>query len=113
LGSPKQKLDGKSLVPILKDYKYKWTRPGLTTTGEGYASIRSERYRYIRYPDGSEVLYDHRSDPYEHLNLAGKVTMKAVIAELSKNIPANFAKSLSEKSPRKKGKGGKTVDDGE
>jgi len=113
LGNPKQKLDGKSLVPILKDYKHKWTRPGLTTTGEGYASIRSERYRYIRYPDGSEELYDHRSDPYEHLNLAGKATMKAVIAELSKNIPANFAKSLSEKTPGKKGKGGKTVDDGE
>ncbi|MCP5085722.1 MAG: sulfatase [Rhodobacteraceae bacterium] len=32
-------------------------------------SVRSRAYRYIFYWDGSEELYDHRSDPYEHRNL--------------------------------------------
>lgn len=114
LGSPKQKLDGQSIVPILKDQKYKWTRAGLTTAGEGYASVRSERYRYIRYPDGTEELYDHQTDPYEHVNLAGKVNMKAIVAELSKSVPASFAKALTENSGTKKGgKRGGAGDDGE
>src|SRR5690606_9967366 len=114
LGSPKQKLDGQSIVPILKNQKYKWTRAGLTTAGEGYASVRSERYRYIKYPDGTEELYDHQTDPYEHINLAGKANMKTVIAELSKSVPAKFAKALMEKPAPKKGrKGGRAGDDGE
>lgn len=33
-------------------------------------SLRTERYRYIRYSDGSEELYDHGADPYEWVNLA-------------------------------------------
>ena len=27
--------------------------------------MRSERWRYIRYTDGSEELYDHHQDPHE------------------------------------------------
>jgi len=102
LASPKQKLDGQSIVPILKDPKYKWNRPGLTTADEGYSSVRSEHYRYIRYPDGTEELYDHRSDPYEHINLADKASMKKVIAELSESVPVDFAKALTEKPDNKK-----------
>jgi arylsulfatase A-like enzyme len=113
LGSPRQKLDGQSIVPILKDHKYEWVRPGLTTAGEGYSSVRSERYRYIKYPDGTEELYDHLSDPYEYVNLAHKANMKTVIAELSKSIPVDFAKSMADRPAAKKGKGAGKGDDGE
>lgn len=34
-------------------------------------SLRSRDHRYIRYNNGSEELYDHRSDPREWINLAG------------------------------------------
>ena len=34
--------------------------------------MRSEGWRYIRYADGSEELYDETADPYEWTNLAGK-----------------------------------------
>lgn len=114
LSAPTQKLDGQSIVPILKDYKYKWSRPGLTAADEGYSSVRSDRYRYIQYPDGTEELYDHQSDPYEHVNLAGKSNMKAVIAELSKSVPAKFAKAIKEQPRPKKGrKGTRAGDDGD
>ncbi|MEW6997842.1 sulfatase [Colwelliaceae bacterium BS250] len=33
-------------------------------------SYRTKDWRYIRYKDGQEELYDHRSDPYEWHNLA-------------------------------------------
>ena len=41
---------------------------------KGNHAIRTERYRYIRYEDGSEELYDHDADPYSSdvgRNLAG------------------------------------------
>ena len=45
-----------------------------------------------RYSDGSEELYDHRSDPHEWHNLAGKDGSKAMIAGLRKHLPKNEAK---------------------
>lgn len=97
LSKPRQQLDGQSLVPIFKDPKTAWERPGLTTFGEHYSSVRSERYRYIRYPDGTEELYDHLNDPYEHTNVAGNPEMRPVVSALSRAIPAHFQKSVSVK----------------
>ncbi len=94
---PQHNLDGKSIVPVLKNASAKWERNGFTYYGENYSAIRSERYRYIKYSDGSEELYDHSSDPYEHINLANKPSMKTVIQELSKSIPKSFEKSLGKK----------------
>ena len=45
--------------------------------------IRSERYRYIRYRDGSEELYDHEVDPNEWTNLAAVPEMQSLIASLA------------------------------
>lgn len=95
LDQPRQTLDGKSFVPVLKDPQYKWERPGLTTFGDHYASVRGERYRYISYPDGSQELYDHLSDPYEHTNLAGQTAMKPVMEDLSRFIPPHFERSVA------------------
>ena len=33
--------------------------------------MRTRRWRYIRYNNGAEELYDHDADPYEWTNLAG------------------------------------------
>ena len=35
--------------------------PVISSYGEGNTAIRTERWRYIRYEDGSEELYDHAS----------------------------------------------------
>ena len=32
-------------------------------------SLRTEHFRYVRYNDGVEELYDHRVDPYEWTNI--------------------------------------------
>jgi arylsulfatase A-like enzyme len=97
IAGPQHKLDGESIVPVLKNPSSKWNRNGFTYYGENYSAIRSERYRYIRYGDGSEELYDHNTDPYEHTNIAKQASMKKVIQELAKSIPANFEKSLGKK----------------
>merc|ERR1712232_121581 len=38
-------------------------------------TIRTQQFRYIRYNDGSEELYDHSNDPYEMKNLANVTAM--------------------------------------
>jgi hypothetical protein len=49
--------------------------------------IRGERWRYSRYADGSEELYDMQADPNEWQNLAAKPGHAAVIAEHKKWLP--------------------------
>ena len=96
----KPELDGISLVPLLKDPNGDWERPTLTTHGKDNHSVRSRRWRYIRYLDGTEELYDHEKDEMEWTNLANNPKYKEVKAELAKWLP----KINVPESPRDKGK---------
>lgn len=82
----KEGLEGISLVPQIKDVNAPRERPAITTHNPGNNSVRSENWRYIRYANGAEELYDHRTDPHEHHNLAGDPSMKTVIADHAKWI---------------------------
>lgn len=79
--------DGHSLVPLLKDSRRKWPYKPLTTMGKNNHAVRSDRWRYIRYADGSEELYDHSNDPWEWTNLAGKPGYKDIIEQHRKCLP--------------------------
>lgn len=80
-------LDGVSIRPLLENPDREWDRPAVTTHGFGRHAVRSEHWRYIRYEDGTEELYDHRSDPYEWKNLAGDQQYDAVKKELAAAFP--------------------------
>ncbi len=80
-------LEGLSLAPQLKDAATRRERPAITSHNQGNHGIRSERWRYITYADGSEELYDLQADPREWTNLAGKAEHAAVIAEHRKWLP--------------------------
>ena len=80
-------LEGISLVPQLKNGGTKRVRPAITSHNQGNHGIRSERWRYIRYADDTEELYDMQNDPNEWTNLAGKPEHAAVIAEHKKWLP--------------------------
>lgn len=84
----KEGLDGHSLAPLLADPSAPWEHPAITTYDYSEYSIRTERWRYIRYIDDSEELYDHDADPEEWINLAGDPDYAAVKAELAHHIPA-------------------------
>ena len=49
--------------------------------------MRSERWRYIRYADGSQELYDMESDPHEWRNLASDPRVTEVIREHARWLP--------------------------
>ena len=71
-------LDGESFRSLLQNPEGSWKRPALTSTTAGNHTVRSDRWRYIRYKDGTEELYDHENDPHEWHNLANAPNMKAI-----------------------------------
>ncbi len=79
--------EGDSVVPLLANPEAKWDRPSLTTHGRNNHSVRSERWRYIRYSDGTEELYDHENDPLEWTNLANQPEITDVKEKLVKWLP--------------------------
>ncbi len=93
-------LDGTSLLPLLKNPSQEWSRPALTTHGLGNHALRSERWRYIRYADGGEELYDHTTDPNEWTNLAGRAEFAPIKAELAKSLPKTDAPARGSKKKR-------------
>ena len=82
-------------MPLLEDPGLAWDHPTLSTYGYGNHAVVSDRYRYIRYVDGSEELYDHSVDPHEWTNLAGKRKFADVIETLSQYLPADNAPDLA------------------
>ncbi|PAW65683.1 MAG: hypothetical protein B9S34_10210 [Opitutia bacterium Tous-C1TDCM] len=85
--APRTDLEGLSLVPQLRDAKTPRARPAITSHNRGNHGIRSERWRYVRYADGTEELYDHASDVHEWHNLALKPEHAAVLAEHRRWLP--------------------------
>jgi arylsulfatase A-like enzyme len=86
LAVPKQ-VEGKSLRPLLADPKAAWNQPAVTTYLLDNHAVRTERWRYIRYRDGTEELYDHDQDPQEWTNLAKDPKYDAVKKELAAWLP--------------------------
>ena len=96
-------LEGKSLTPLLADPQAKWDRPVITTFLRNNHAIRNQHWRYIRYADGSQELYDHRTDPNEWHNLAGNPKYANYMRELSVWLPEVNAEPTAnvKRTPRK------------
>jgi arylsulfatase A-like enzyme len=80
-------LEGKSLVPLLKNPNAKISDHVITTFGRGNHSVRTEKWRYTRYYDGSEELYNSKQDHNEYNNLANKPEYDKTKQELKKKMP--------------------------
>lgn len=63
-------LEGVSLQPLLENPNAAWEHVAISTLGQNNHAVRDQRWRYIRYADESEELYDHQTDPNEWNNLA-------------------------------------------
>lgn len=85
-------LDGDSLVPLLKKPGALYRTSTLTMFDEGNASVRNSDWRYVRYNDGSEELYNLRQDPNEWTNLAGVAKHAAAKAEMSRELERHLAR---------------------
>jgi len=84
---PPQKLEGNSILPLLSQPNAPWPYPAITTFHCNDHAVRTERWRYIRYANGDEELYDHSLDSNEWFNLAYKSKYRSVISELKAHLP--------------------------
>ncbi|TWT30919.1 sulfatase [Blastopirellula retiformator] len=83
----KADLEGLTLSPQLQDANAKREQPAITTHNQGNHAVRTKRWRYIHYADGSEELYDMQADPQEMTNLAAKPELGDMKKELSAWLP--------------------------
>jgi arylsulfatase A-like enzyme len=81
-------VEGVSIRKLLADPRAEWNVPAVTTHGFQNHAVRTERWRYIRYANGGEELYDHTKDEYEFDNLAGRGgEFDSIKRELAKSLP--------------------------
>ena len=81
------KLEGDSLVPLLKNPQADWPYMARTSFGPGNYSIVSEHYRYIHYNDGSEEFYDRAKDSHEWNNVITNPEYATMIKKHRAQIP--------------------------
>jgi arylsulfatase A-like enzyme len=82
-----QHVEGRSFVPLLRDPR----RPGKKAIYSRYfngQSVRTDRYCYTEWAKGSakphaRMLYDHKLDPDENVNVAERPENAALVKELS------------------------------
>lgn len=72
-------------------------RPVVTTWLKGNHSLRTGHWRYTRYGDGTEELYNHELDPYEWTNLASDPRNGAAKDHLSGLLNTDLARSSDDK----------------
>jgi arylsulfatase A-like enzyme len=76
-----------SALPMLAKPARADAHPPIMTWYEGNHAVRRGPWRYIRYVTGDTELYDHRTDPNEYDNLAGRRDLASVKAELDRFLP--------------------------
>ena len=81
-----------------------WDRPAVTTYRRNNHAVRTERWRYIRYADGGEELYDHDADPLEGTNRAADAALAATKAGLLRLLPTDNVPERESVPAKKKGK---------
>lgn len=78
---PNFEVDGRSIGDLVKNPNREWCGVALTSYGNVDHSIRTDRYRYIKYKNGKEEFYDHQNDPNEWTNLVTKNNYENLLVE--------------------------------
>lgn len=89
-------MDGMSLVPLLNGPDTETGRSVVTTQGFQNHAVRSDRWRYIRYEDGTEELYDQSVDPRNFENLADDESFAETKVLLRSKLPKQDAPPFEE-----------------
>ena len=91
-------MDGRSLGPLLERRKTPWRTSFLIEYSSdrtmqrmlnmGYFAVRTQRWKYVHYTEleGSDELYDLRSDPYEMKNLTAEQSSRGTLGSLREDL---------------------------
>jgi iduronate 2-sulfatase len=105
-------LQGKSLVPLLKNSNASWSKPAYTQVERipnrfnpdlkksSGRSVRTERWRYSEWNEGKDgvELYDYNTDANEFNNLAMDPKYASVVKELSSLLRKNYKIEVAKNS---------------
>ena len=100
-GLPKpDHLQGSSFVPLMKEPNREWKRAVISRWQKG-DSVRTQRYRYTEWTDDkgnvtARMLYDHKRDPMENINVAEQIEHRDRVQSMS-DLLKNGWKSLCPK----------------
>jgi iduronate 2-sulfatase len=83
-------LQGTSFVPLMKNPDRTWKKAAFSRWQTG-DSIRTDRYRYTEWTDDegkrvTRMLYDHKVDPMENVNISEQPENQELVERLSKMI---------------------------
>jgi uncharacterized sulfatase len=108
---PPGDLEGLSFRPLLTDPGRPWKTAVFAVVGRRATpdkggngekldihymgrTVRTDRWRYTEWPDGSAELYDEEADPHEYANLATRPEQGAVRSELKALLLAGWKGAL-------------------
>lgn len=74
-------VQGSSLLPILKNPKKEVKKSALSFIPKG-TSMRTKKWAYMKYKDGTEELYDMKNDPKQFKNLVSNDSYSEVLNKL-------------------------------
>jgi len=86
-------VDGQSLRKVINEESHHLP-PAISTYLQNNHALRSRKYRYIRYADGTEELYDMIHDPQEYHNIADEEALREVIEGFRAYLPTGVASQV-------------------
>ena len=98
LNLPKHQLAGESLVPILKDPSLEGKSHVFLKNGQGF-TVQTQEYSYTEFINGdnevfSSMLYDHRTDRDENINVVDETIYSDAVSQLSKLLHTKYASNI-------------------
>ncbi len=100
------RMEGRSLVPLLKGTKTDWRKSFLVEYYSdkvfprvhqmGYKAVRNERWKYIHYfeLEGMDELYDLKADPYEIKNIIRQPGASKIVEEMKQEMDRLLTSSI-------------------
>ena len=95
---PKHQLAGESLVPILKDPSLDGKSHVFLKNGKGY-TIQTQEYSYTEFIGNNNetfasMLYDHRTDGDENINVVNKANYADAVTQLSTILHTEYVSNI-------------------
>jgi arylsulfatase A-like enzyme len=78
-------LQGKSFVPLLRNPAEDWKAAAFSRYHAG-ENVVTERYSYSEWTDGNRMLYDHKKDPDENINVAAIPEYAQIVEKMARRL---------------------------
>ena len=100
LKSPKEQLDGTSLVPILKNPELEGRKHVFIKRANGF-TLKTKAFSYTEFIKASDnsvldkMLYDHRGNKVENTNIVYKKEFQSIATEMSQTLHSVYQKNIN------------------